>query len=69
MVSKEGTAVDDIEVILDRCTRNDFLPLLRPPTVVYGERLGLAAYAFMISGHASGGGWDSFAGLLNERLA
>jgi len=62
LVSKEGTAVSDIKVMLGRCARNTFLPPLRSPTTVYGGRLGLAADACMISSRASGGGWGSLAG-------
>ena len=62
LVSKEGTAVSEIRVMLGRCARNVFLPPLRSPTVVYGGRLGLATDACMNSNRESGGGWGSLAG-------
>ena len=62
LVSKEGTAVSYIRVMIGRCARNVFLPPLRSPTTVYGGRLGLAADACMNSSRASGGGWGSLAG-------
>ena len=62
LVGKEGTAVRDIRVILGRCARNEFLPPLRSPTVVYGGRLGLAAEACINGKRASGVGWGPLAG-------
>ena len=62
LLSKEGTAVGDIRVMLGRCARNVFLPPLRSPTTVYGGRLSLAQDACMNSNRASGGSRGSLAG-------
>lgn len=61
IVSKEGTLVGDIKVIVYRCVRKDFLPLLHSSNVVYGTRMGLTADACMNSSCTSGGGRSSLA--------
>lgn len=62
LVSKKGTAVQDIRVKLYRFSRRELFLLLHSPKVVYGGQLGLAADACANFNRASGGGWASLAG-------
>ena len=62
LVRKNGTAVEDVKIMLDKCQRSDFMYPLRSPKVIYGGRLDLAADACMNSDRESGGGWGSLAG-------